>query len=292
MPELESTTKAKATYVLAVSIFAMAAALIFFTIQLASISRQIPDILNSVQSTSSKIEPMLKEMGNVRDLVPPILEEIKHSREQIPPILNEVAQLREQLPLILEETKQTRQLVPGILDTVNNVVKEVEKTRPLVPQVLTQVEKTREAMPGMLDKADKLVANAKQAGKEASQGAVTGVLTGIIAAPFNIVGNLGKKMLGISDEDMKKLTEQDINIMTQTGETLLSSDQINLVREWDNPDSQHNGKLTLKNIIKASADSNNKPCKDIHLQVWKQNTSIVDKMVTYCLDENNNWNPR
>lgn len=301
-----ASTKPIATYILAFSIFALALALVYFTVQIASISRQIPAILNSVENTSGKIEPVIAEIGNLRDLVPPVLEEVRLTREQIPPILNEVAkvrqqippiltemaQVRQQLPLILEEAKNTRQMIPRVLKTVNGVTQEVEKIRPLVPKVLTQVEKTREAIPEMMDRADKLVAQARQAGQEASKGAVTGVLTGIITAPFNLIGSLGKKVLGISEEEQKQLTDQDIKIMTQSGQILLNSNEVNLVQEWKNPESNHHGKMTLNNIKVASAGSGEPLCKDIHLEVWESNKVLLNKVVTYCLYDKTGWQPK
>lgn len=294
-----------AIYVLAFSIFAMAFALVYFTVQISSISDQIPEILESVESTSAKIEPVVTEIDKVTELVPPILEEIKQTRKQIPlilkevestrkqipAILTEVGEIRAQLPSVLEEVKQTREMVPDVLDTVNTVSKEVEKTRLLVPQVLTQVELTREAIPGMMDRADNMITQARAAGREASKGAVTGVLTGIVAAPFNLIGGLGKKVLGISAEEQKKLTDKDIAIMTEKGQELLASNEVNTVLEWQNPDDKHNGKMTLKKITGSGTESGD--CKDIQWQVLENGKKILfDKQITYCLDGENGWQPK
>jgi len=55
-----------ATYVLAISFFSLAAALVYFTVVLARVANQLPVIFSSVEQTSKTIEPVIKEIGEIR----------------------------------------------------------------------------------------------------------------------------------------------------------------------------------------------------------------------------------
>ena len=286
--------KTTATYVLAFSIFSLAIALIYFTVQIGLISSQVPEILKAVEDTSEKVEPVVEEIDQIRHLVPPILEEVQQAREQIPLILEEMRLVREQVPSILNESSKIREQVPAILDTANNAssaitlaVKEMEQVRPLVPQVLEQVEKTREAIPVMMDRGELLIGQAKDAGKEASKGAVTGILTGIITAPFAIVGGAGKKVFGVTEAERKLLSDKDMVLMNQSAQVLMVADSVNSFREWENRDSNHRGRVTLQAI--DSSPENGTECRDVLVEVFEGKKSILNKVVRLCIEEEGNW---
>lgn len=272
--------KQTATYVLAVSIFSLSGALVYFTWKLASISEQIPAILKSVEQTSAQIEPVLDQVAELKDLVPSVLNEVSETRKLVTPILNEIRLTREQIPSILKVTEKTN-------DTVLRAVEEIKATRPLIPEILNEVKQTREAIPPVLDRADKLVSNVRQAGKEASKGAVSGVLTGIVTAPFEIMGSLGKKLFSFSDEEIKKLSDTDIELTNKAIAKVLASNKINQVSNWENPDNNTEGAVTL---LQDKID-NDRICKVINMKVKKNKQLLVDKNSTVCLNENDEWLP-
>ena len=203
---------------------------------------------------------------------------------------------REQIPSVLSEVAKSREQLPAILDTANNVSNavvvaagEMEKTRPLVPQVLDQVEKTRNAMPGIMDRAEDLISQAKTAGREASKGAVTGVLTGIVTAPFDIIGNVGKKVIGAGEEEDNVLPEEDLALATKSVMSLLDSNKLNAYKEWADSKTNHRGRATLKSIDEVSDEYNGQECKDVFVQVWEGDESIFEKLVTLCRNDKNEW---
>ncbi|MBE9564287.1 MAG: hypothetical protein IMF17_03505, partial [Proteobacteria bacterium] len=83
-----------ASYLMSLSLFSLSAAIVYFTYQMSVISKQVPDVLISIDNTSEKIEPVIDEMSDIIALVPPILEEVEEVRKLIPPILKEVEQSR------------------------------------------------------------------------------------------------------------------------------------------------------------------------------------------------------
>ena len=276
--DLPDTSKSQqrivATYVLAISIFCLSGALVYFAWKLSFISEQIPDILTSVEHTSSSIEPVLQRASAITDLLPPMLHELSETRKLVTPILNEVRLTREQIPDVLHQVEETRKIIPQVLQTTDKVVEEIKTTR--------------EALPPMLDRADTIVSNARKAGKEASKGAVTGVFTGIIAAPFELIGGLGKRLFSLTDDVIKELTEKDLEMAKQALVDLLPAKNIEQTNNWKNTDTNVSGTVTLEKIYTID----DQPCKEFHVKISKKNQALVDKNTTICLNEDNEWEQR
>jgi surface antigen/archaellum component FlaC len=289
-----NTAHLVASYLSAFSMLALAGALVYFTIELVYIARQIPDILQTVEQTSEKIGPVITEVGEIKDLVPPILHEIEETRKLVRPVLDEYAKTNQQIPRILDEVEATRKTLPDVLKTVNNassavvtLSKEVEATRPLIPEVLTQVEKTREFIPPMLDRADQLVANARTAGKEASQGAVTGVFSGILLAPFAFVGDVGKSLVGASDKDADKLSKEDYAQVESASRELLELGKKGDVKNWNNEDNDSSGTVKLIDITDSGDDA--AECRELQIVIKKNGNTLQDKKRTLCKGADGKW---
>jgi len=243
-----------ATYTLAVSLFSLAAAFVYFTIGLTRLANEAPAILEGIEKTSKQIEPVLK---------------------LIPPIVTEVTEIRKQIPNILDEVEQVRILVPPILE-------EVKLTREAVPPILVEVKKTREAIPTMLTRADDLINNAGNIGKKSSEGAVTGVVTGILKAPFKLIGGAGKSL---SSRHANEITEKDRQVLEATVLRVLSSEDIGKTESWSNPDSGNNGVITLKEIKTIS----NRQCKIVNYIINIKHSKPIKENVTACLSDDNKW---
>ena len=270
--------KNTASYLLSFSLLCLAIAIVYFTWKISLISQQIPAILQSVEKTSEKIEPVVQQLNQIKQLIPPIISEVSELRKQTPLILTEVQKTREHIPAILLS-------VDKMSHAVDKAADEVKAGRPLVPKILNEVKKTREAIPTALDRADRLVVSARKAGKEASKGAVTGMLTGIITAPFEMVGSLGKKVLSFSELEAELLTQDDIELAKQAVLEVLSSDKMNYSSRWKSDSSNAEGHVVLLNIEK-SGDS---VCKLIHAKAWNAEKIISDKRIKACLNDNGSW---
>jgi hypothetical protein len=104
-----------ASYLLALSLFALAASLAYFSYEMSVVGRQIPDILSSINNTTEKIEPVVVEVGDIIELLPPILKEVEETRKLVPPVLREVEQTRLQIPIVIDEAKAMRKQLPAVL---------------------------------------------------------------------------------------------------------------------------------------------------------------------------------
>jgi len=281
------TTSAVATYTLSAALFSVAGAITYFTYTVSQLHRDIPAILTQVDSSSGKVDPILDEVKAIRELVPPILSEIAAVRGEIPSIVNEVKETRMLIPPILQEVQSSRESIPALLKTVDSTVlsinqtnKEVAATRKLVPGILEEVkavrkevEATRKSLPPTLDRLDNLVAKAGVAGQKATEGAVTGVFTGVITAPFRALVGLGNVAAG----EKVTLVGEDLAIATRTAIALTELNK-GANKTWANPESGYRGKLTL--LEKYTDDG--RECVSMKHQAWKGEREIIDRVFDAC----------
>lgn len=302
-------------YLLSVSLCFLAAAIGYFGYQVAMVRSELPAILETVDQTSGKIEPVLKEIRQIQEFIPPIIEEVGRiralvpgvldevaatreqiplvlkevaaTREQIPPILKEVEATRKTIPPILEEVEKTRKEVPAVLKTVdnasgavNNTAKEIEALRPMIPEVLAEMEATRNAIDPALDRVDQLISKAESAGQKASEGAISGVVTGVMKSPFSILGGISDSLSGKSGE----FTDEDTKVAMQTLATLVTK-PVGTSMNWNNPARKTGGTLTLLDTYV----SDGKDCVKIESKSTKQGKQFGSQQLNLCKQKDNTW---
>ena len=291
-----------ASYLFSLSLFALAGSIAYFTYEMTNVSKQVPDILQSIDNTSEKIEPIINEVGQIIDLVPPILKQVEETRKLIPPILKEVEQTRQQIPALLKESEAIREEseairgeLPAVLASADkasaavvDVAKQVEATRPLIPEVLKEVETTRESIPPMMDRADVLIEKARVAGQEASEGAVTGLFTGIIRAPFALVGDAGRSITGLTETEAKQLDKKDFELVEKASLYLLNNGTKGEERQWENADSGNHGVIVLTDIY-TEGEYAEIDCRSLDVQLYKKDKMIKQTPRSFCKDSAGKW---
>jgi len=291
-----SDKRTAASYLLSVSVFSLAAALFYFTFEVSRLVKEVPMVVGGIETISTKIEPIISQMDKVQALVKPILNEVAQVRKEIPGILKEVKQTRALITPILKEVRLNRELVPSILKEVKqtrklvpSILKEVKQSRELVPPILKEIKQTRESIPGLLAGADEVVVKAAQIGKSASEDAVAGLFTGLIKAPFKIVGNAGSMLFGSSDPDANKLTDLDNKIIKAKLNKILTSGKAGETKTWENAESSRRGSITLLKIESdermdeyADEDSNDDECRKFNVKIWLQDELESHALITAC----------
>ncbi|MGD2053833.1 MAG: hypothetical protein PVG45_06965 [Gammaproteobacteria bacterium] len=285
-----------ASSVMSLAMFSLAGALIYFAYQVSLVSMQIPQILTSVNQTAEKIEPVVSEVSEIRLLIPDILHEVEQTRKLVPPVLDEVTHTRQQIPPILREVEAVRKEIPAVLESADRASaavvgasKEIEATRPLVPQVLQEVETTRESIPPLLDRADAMIDKAREAGKEASTGAVTGFFKGIITAPFVLMGDAGKKIMGVSEEEAKQFSSKDFDLLEAASLQLLNNGQVGDVREINNPESGYHAKIKLLSEYTKEEDFEVYDCRIIQVESDKEGMDMKTVKKSLCKNDQGKW---
>jgi hypothetical protein len=270
----------------------------------------VPELLTSVNQTSDRVEPILDEVSEIRKLIPDILHEVEQTRLLVPPILEEVEQTRLQIPPILDQVERTSQYIPPVLKEVEAVRKEmpamlksadkasnavvtasneIKATRPLIEDVVQEIETTREAIPPLLDRAEGMIDQARVAGQEASSGAVTGFFKGLITTPFKLVGDAGKSITGMSDEEFNKLTQQERDLIEVTALYLLNNGKRGETKQIGEAGSGFSATLKLLDIEIVEEDFTESECRTLQYEGYKDGERLKTANRTFCSEEGGGW---
>jgi surface antigen/regulator of replication initiation timing len=298
--------------------FAIAAAIIYFAYQLAQINDNVPVITQSVEQVSQHIEPTLEEVKairleitQVRNLVPDVLAEVAEVRKQVPLVVAEVAEVRQQIPRIIAQVESIKKEIDPILQRVDKTVAVVDDTQRQIPQILTtadnaiaaindtnkEIKLTRESIDPTLDRVDGLVEDAyskaqnaisaaEDAGKKASEGAVSGFFTGLIKLPFKFIGSLASPIVDELDSDVaRQLTEKDIELIAEAGVRAIKSKSTGKDWGWENPKSGNSGSITIVREYQSQGIE----CVEAKVLISNKRKQIMDELDNFCLNEKNEW---
>lgn len=299
-----------ASFLMSLSILALAAAVAYFAYVISRVGVHVPELLASVNQTSDRVEPILDEVSEIRKLIPDILHEVEQTRLLVPPILEEVEQTRLQIPPILDQVERTGQYIPPVLKEVEAVRKEmpamlksadkasnavvtasneIKATRPLIEDVVQEIETTREAIPPLLDRAEGMIDQARVAGQEASSGAVTGFFKGLITTPFTLVGDAGKSITGMSDEEFNKLTQQERDLIEVTALYLLNNGNRGEIKQIGEAGSGFSATLKLVDIEIVEEDFTESECRTLQYEGYKDGDRLKTANRTFCNEEGGGW---
>jgi len=220
---------------LAIGVLTLGLAIAYFSYQLHLTRQDMSVLLSQIESTSQKLGPVLQDADSVSEFISPILEEARAIRKTVDATVNETAKLREVLPPIIASSINA-------IDKADSVATRIE---PHIKPTLEEVKQTRLALPGIINNADKVVRRAEKVGKDVGKRAVTGVLSGIITAPFRLIGEAGKKALSNTIGLGKKagFTKVDERLAQEATDAVLKTGKPGNKQDWKNPDSGNRGSV-------------------------------------------------
>ncbi len=279
--------------------------------EVTEIRSLVPEMLAELAAVRQSIPPIVDEVARVRETIPPILDEVSRVRESLPPLLDEAAKTRAQIPVILESIDnttavidQTQQQIPELLATGNRLASSVDHTtgqlQTLTPQVLEEVRLTRDKIDPTLDRVELLVDDAfgkaqdtltaaDSAGRDASEGAVTGLFTGLLKLPFNLLGTIASPIVETLDSDIRdQLTQRDIELMAEAGKRLGESKALNTPEYWSNAESGNRGSISVNRQFERDGAQ----CVDARITFNLADRSTSDELATFCRDADGNWRAR
>ena len=152
--------------------------------------------------------------------------------------------------------------------------------------MLAEVRATREALPGLLDRANQAIDKATTIGQKAGEGAVKGVIGGIVSAPFRLIGGVGKSftdMIGLGNR--KDFTREDERLAGDTTETVLKNGQVGAESSWHNPDSKNRGGVTLTEKWARGRQ----PCVTLRHRVELRGAPLHQQDVNLCQQPDGSW---
>jgi len=288
----------------------------------AVVTQSVDQVSQHIGPTLEEVREIRLEIAQVRKLIPDILAEVAEVRQQIPEILAEVAEVRQQIPLIVEQVESinknidpilqridktvavvdaTQRQIPQIISTADDAIVAINDTReevlPYLPATLEEIKLTRDSINPTLDRVEDLVddtfikatetiASAKDAGKKASEGAVTGFFTGLIKLPFKFIGSLASPIVDDLDAEVaRQLTDKDIKLMAEAGVEAIKSKTTGKDWSWKNPKSGNSGSITI--IRKHQLHG--LQCVEARIFISNKSRQIMDEIDDFCLSKENKW---
>lgn len=255
----------------ALGLLALAAAIVFFSLEIRQFRQQLPDILKQVDETSQRITPIIDEIAELKEflpliikqsegyqkLIPEVLVRVDMINQQMPTIINEISAVTQSIEPILKDSKAWRSELPALLAvvketnvTIGNTNQQLANTLPNIPLILAESEALRNEVPIILTQAESLVGQVEQAGQEASKGVVTGIVGGILSTPFSLIGKIGEsttKMLGLENAD--SLSKSDRKSYNQAMERLMKKPSKGANQSWRNDDTGNKGTITISDVV-------------------------------------------
>lgn len=234
------------------------------------------------------------QLSRIVDNLPVIEQSLNNVSQQVPPVLEEVEQVRLEITAIRQQVPQVLSVTERAVATAN---KAEEKITNLLPEVLTEIRLTREKIDPTLNRVDILIekastkvedaiSKAEGAGQEASEGAVTGILSGILKLPFNIIGTLASPILTNIESDItEQLTQKDIELMAEAGKRASKSQKPEQAHRWENTESGNSGAITI--LRRFELDQEN--CVKVRIDINKHGSSIMEKTESFCHNKNGDW---
>jgi surface antigen len=109
--------------------------------------------------------------------------------------------------------------------------------------MINSVQATQQMITPTLNRVEVLIQQARDAGKQASEGAVSGVFTGVVKLPTTVLSNMSNKIFG-SDNVYKDNADR---ISKATSE-VINSGVIGTTKSWKNDNTGATGTVTLQSI--------------------------------------------
>ncbi|MEL7291374.1 MAG: hypothetical protein AAGJ78_00680 [Pseudomonadota bacterium] len=136
----------------------------------------LPSVIQSVDGITSAVSDANTTVASIDQKIPAIVEEVSQYRQYvIPPVVSEATRYRtDVLPKLLIESKGYRET------TVPQLVKESQSLRREIPPILAEADK-------LAIKTEQILDQSQDIAKEATQGAVKGV----ILSPIDLLRDAG-----------------------------------------------------------------------------------------------------
>ncbi|TQV75552.1 hypothetical protein FLL45_11595 [Aliikangiella marina] len=232
--------KNAALYLLSLSLLALAGAITYFAASLRDINSSLPQIIDTVEKVNQNIAPLVAEAADIKKQIPAILKESEQIRVSINETIKEAEKLNSQLPVALTESKNWRILVPII-------VKEAELARETLNSGIQEINLVRQEIPVSITRVESLITESRNIGKETSEGAVAGVFSGALRAPFELIAGIGNSVFSIFKSEEIILDNSDKEMILETVQALINASEFGKTTAWKNPATTRSGEITLVN---------------------------------------------
>lgn len=208
-----------------------------------AVTEEIPDLLETADRLEPHVSPMLDEVAASRLLLGQAVQEAAAYRGELPAVMARVDALESRLAAVQAQ-------LPEVMTRLDGLLEESKVWRPVTESALKESEAWRSSIPDYLTRSEQLVAGARQAGKEATQGMVGGFISGALSLPFQALANVGA-LIDRRSISARYLTDEDQENLRNAAIYMLQNPQKGLA-SWSSADSGHAG--TVEVVESSSRD--------------------------------------
>ena len=128
----------------------------------------------------------------------------------------------------------------------DNAVQELYEFRKTIPLVLEESEKIRQDMPQYIESLNDIVSRVQDTGKQVGEGAVQGVVEGVVKTPFSFISSVFGAFGG--RKESANLSEQEEKLIEEATLKLLKENQIGTQVSFLSTTSRFEGTVALLDI--------------------------------------------
>ena len=106
-------------------------------------------------------------------------------------------------------------------------------------------------------------------------------------APFVFVGDVGKRLVGVTDDEADKLSNDDYAMVEAATSDMLSSDRVGDRKSWSNKKTGSSGYVRLLDIFE-DFDTEHE-CRELEIMVQIKDEVLGKKTITLCQNDKGEW---
>ncbi|MBW4935945.1 hypothetical protein [Marinobacter sp. F4206] len=256
------------------SILVLAASIFYFGYAVIRSADRISEGLQKASEIVESVKPAV-------ELAPEFLDEAEKLRFLAGDALKETEAVRLLMPSVLQESGKIRAEVASVRSLVPQVLAELEAYRTVIPSVLEESQNIRQTIPPTLNRVEKIVANANEIASSAGENAFTNVITGIIKAPINLLGNAAQVLV---PSDVK-LSDEDRARLESRLQAFLNTAEVGDSEEFVTSDGSITGRFELVSDSFEGGES----CRMVALDSFKKGKLLRHEELQICRNGEGRW---
>lgn len=262
------------------SLFCLAAALSYFAYGLVTVANVAPEVMRFIDNNKNDLKPIFSEINSVKQVFDKALVEVEVVRDMIPGITSQIEKISTQVPSAIKTMNESVMAV----NRVSNEAKSLRTTT--IPELLRESAEIRKLIPQVMKSGHSIIKEANIITKEAkqmSEKAGSGLITGIIKAPFSMVYSIGSSFTNIFSTNSKKYSKDEVALLTKAGEKVLASEIVGYTARWNYKKTTRSGFVTLSSYDRMTQ------CKQLEIESYEKDKKIDSQVMKFCLDANHTW---
>lgn len=199
----------------------------------------IPEIVEQIDLLQSQIPAVLREVQTIR-------------KQSLPQALKTANSFANQIPEIIVKADSINALVPDILKRVDSVTSVADKAVVLIdtinkqmPEVMALIATTNDSVNSYLHQAEKLLSDADKTASKMGKNATQGAIAGIVTTPFALGKGIGQSVQKFFSKRFESISDSDAEFADYAVQSFLNKNSNARWASWTNPKTRNQGQIIV-----------------------------------------------